>query len=303
MDLRTSSLPSDVLVQFYTAVRITVAVVFFTITRKPPSFLVQAGPPLAALTTAFSPCFIVLLVPYYLRLATRRTLCDAPRYVDESVCTDVEEEDERTAVELSDVDISSDDTVIHDINWGEDDSNVKKCESRDVVFLNEIPGEAGRDGEDVVKEGPSEGNEEALLDRRDMMPSDEIIHDISPDEEDAGNSERLEEADIEFSDEITRAIDLDEMVVGGDAKLEENDMVSCGQAPDITDQSTEEDITNKNVRIVSRCARIEDAASMVIPMREQRGFEGQPVLHLDPSKFRERNLRSTSLGNAAVASI
>ncbi|OGM47544.1 hypothetical protein ABOM_004208 [Aspergillus bombycis] len=244
MDLRTSShIPSDVLAQFYTAVRITVAVVFFTITRKPPTLLVQAGPPLSALTTALSPCFIILLIPYYLRLATRRTPREAPRYVDESVCTDVEEEDERTAVELSDVDISSDDTVIHDINWEEEDgSNVKKCESRGIVSLDEIAGEAGRDGENVIKDGPSEGSDEALLDRCDVMSSDETTHDISTDEEDVGNSERLEEADIEFGDEITHAIDLDETVIGVNAKLEENGMVPCGQAPDVTDQSTEEDI-------------------------------------------------------------
>ncbi|KAE8358617.1 hypothetical protein BDV27DRAFT_150290 [Aspergillus caelatus] len=216
MDLRTSShIPSEVLAQFYTAVRITVAVVFFTITREPPAFLVQVGPPLSALTTALSPCFIILLVPYYVRLATRRTPRVAPTYIDESVCTDIEEEDERAEVEMSEIDISSDETVIHDANWEEEDGGkVDKCESHSIVFQDEIAGEAGRDEGDTVEEGSSEGNDGRLLVGSDMLSSDETVHEVFTIEEDAGGNERLEEADIEFNDEIARAVHLDEMAVG-----------------------------------------------------------------------------------------
>ncbi|EIT74672.1 hypothetical protein AO1008_11050 [Aspergillus oryzae 100-8] len=154
MDLRTSShIPSDALVQFYTAVRITVAVVFFTIAREPPAFLTQVGPPLSAVTITLSPCFIIFLVPYYLRLATRRIPRDAPTYVDESVCTDVEE-DERTEVDMSEIDISSDETVIHDPNWEEeeDGSKVEKYENSGILF-QELAGEAARDEGDTTEEG------------------------------------------------------------------------------------------------------------------------------------------------------
>ncbi|KAE8372137.1 hypothetical protein BDV26DRAFT_286191 [Aspergillus bertholletiae] len=220
MDLRTTSrISSDVLAQFYAVVRITVAVAFFTITREPPTFLVQVEPPLSSVTTALSPCFFILLIPYYLRLATRRALRDAPRYVDEGVCTDVEEEDEQTQVDLSEIDISSDETVIHDVNWnGDDGSNVEKCESCDLVFRDEIAGEAGRDEGDPVEEGPSEGNDEGLLKRSDMTSSDGIIRKVSTIQGDVRNSERLEEVDRAFREEITRAVDLDEMAVGESAK-------------------------------------------------------------------------------------
>ncbi|KAE8133171.1 hypothetical protein BDV38DRAFT_287030 [Aspergillus pseudotamarii] len=247
MDLRTSPhIPSEVLAQFYTAVRITVAVVFFTITREPPAFLVQVGPPLSALATALSPCFIILLVPYYVRLATRRTPRVAPTYVDESVCTDIEE-GERTEVEMSEIDISSDETVIHDANWEEEDGRkVDKCESHSIVLQDEIADEAGRDEGDTVEEGSSERNDGRLLEGSDMLSSDETIHEVFTIEEDVGNNERLEEADIEFNDEITRAVDLDEMAVGVGAKLEDNDMVPCGETPDVPDQSTEGDLLRES---------------------------------------------------------
>ena len=248
MGLRTSShIQSEVLAQFYTAVRITVAVVFFTITREPPAFLVQVGPILSALTTALSPCFIILLVPYYIRLVTRQTPRAAPTYVDESICTDVEEDDERTEVEMSEIDISSDETVIHDAIWEEEvGRKVGKCESHSIVFQDEIAGEAGRDGGDTVKEGSSKENDGGLLVRSDILSSDETVHEISTIEEDVGNNERLGEDDIEFNDEITRAIDLDEMAVGVGAKLEDNDMVPCGETPDVSDQRAEGDILRES---------------------------------------------------------
>ncbi|KAB8271827.1 hypothetical protein BDV30DRAFT_138826 [Aspergillus minisclerotigenes] len=243
MDLRTiSHIPSDALAQFYTAVRITVAVVFFTITREPPAFLTQVGPPLSAVTTTLSPCFIILLVPYYLRLATRRIPRDAPTYVDESVSTDVEE-DERTEVDMSEIDISSDETVIHDPNWEEEEagSKVEKYENSGIVFQDELAGEDGRDEGDTAEEGPSEETDGGLLGRSDILSGDETIHEVSTKEGNVGDNERLEDAEVEFSDEITGAVDLDEMAVGIGAKLEENDMVPCGETPDVTDQSTEGD--------------------------------------------------------------
>lgn len=247
MDLRTSShIPSDALVQFYTAVRITVAVVFFTIAREPPAFLTQVGPPLSAVTTTLSPCFIIFLVPYYLRLATRRIPRDAPTYVDESVCTDVEE-DERTEVDMSEIDISSDETVIHDPNWEEeeDGSKVEKYENSGILF-QELAGEAARDEGDTTEEGPSQETEGELLGRSDILSGDETIHEVSTKEGNVGGNERLEDAEVEFSDEITGAVDLDEMVVGVSAKLEENDRVPCGEMPDVTDQSTEGDNLRKS---------------------------------------------------------
>ncbi|KAK6816061.1 hypothetical protein RU639_009230 [Aspergillus parasiticus] len=242
MDLRTSShISSDALAQFYTAVRVTVAVLFFTITREPPAFLTQVGPPLSAVTTTLSPCFIILLVPYYLRLATRRIPRDAPTYVDESVCTDVEE-DERTEVDMSEIDISSDETVIHDPNWEEEEgSKVEKYENSGMVFQGELAGEAGRDEGDTTEEGPSEETDGGLLERSNILLGDETFHEVSTKEGNVGDNERLEEAEVEFSDEITGAVDLHEMAVGVGAKLEENDRVPCGETPDVIDQSTEGD--------------------------------------------------------------
>ncbi|KAF7586134.1 hypothetical protein BBP40_009417 [Aspergillus hancockii] len=209
---------SDVLSQFCTALRILVTVVFFGLARESPAFLVQIIKRFSGTNAALLPCFVLLLIPYLLRLVARQLPRDASKYVDESVETG----DMGRAMS----DFGSDVTVTQNVGRGEKGGDTfGNFERKEIVSGDRTAGEVVRDGDAGEWEGSG---------GRNIVPSQETTRGVDLRKGDDVEVERPGVSDIECGDEIAGAVDPRE----GDVEtLEKKEIVPYDETPDSINQS------------------------------------------------------------------
>ncbi|KAF5859313.1 hypothetical protein ETB97_002975 [Aspergillus alliaceus] len=136
------------------------------------------------------------------------------------------EEDERTEVDISDLNVGSDNTFFHNVHWDEKViTEVERFVLSDIVIEDETDGEVSCGRRDTFEDDPPETNDKGIPGIHDFITSNVSPDAVSVCEGVVEESERLEGNDAASGNELTRAVDPDKTVVEVCEKLSKNDAV------------------------------------------------------------------------------